>query len=294
MCGRDSSVTSPPEPKNEGFRSRYVRRFPVVAIVLVLITMVGAQQRWTASDGFLVVAIDFGIVVVSGLLVAAAVNLLVAAWPSRRSSRPVPPLVEAEEPRQSRNPSLSSPDVPRRSAAWGSGRAIIVVGLAASVGLVATDRLIAHQEMDRLLAATEGSEVAMVSFMSEIGSASVPRTASGEVDGPAALAMVSTLCAQGASDVQVEGAAVADVSMMPWHGSLIRAKDVYLEHSQAWDDQLSSCASSAEAYLDQSYQARISATFRVAAKAYLDALPWPQTSEQRARVEGIFEDVLAS
>ncbi|MGL5862901.1 MAG: hypothetical protein ACRCY9_16770 [Phycicoccus sp.] len=155
-------------------------------------------------------------------------------------------------------------------------------------GIVSADRLAARDEMNQLIAATEASEQAMATFNATVDAAPWPNDTNGQIDDAAADAMLTQLCGDGAAEVQVAGAVVAEVTALPWHRDLRRAKRDYLAHNRAWDKALSACASSAEAYTDESHSARMDATFRIAARTFEDAIPWPQSPDQAARVEAIF------
>lgn len=150
--------------------------------------------------------------------------------------------------------------------------------------------------MDQLLDAVEASEKAMVDAQDELHdafaeSANAQPLLAPESEKQAAIAEALNHLAEVASGasaaVQVTGAEVEDVTVVPWHGGIKDAREAYLAHSEAWVDYLD--AASKGAY-DTSLSTAISATFDIAHKRFEDTLPVWARYDASGRVEDIWDD----
>lgn len=93
-----------------------------------------------------------------------------------------------------------------------------------------------------------------------------------------------------AADVQDTGAAVEDVSVLPWHRAVGQAKRRFLAHSNVWQRHFGDGAQDFKKYDDRSTTAEISATFRVANRAFLRAVPPLALHDIEQRVNRVFAD----
>lgn len=91
-------------------------------------------------------------------------------------------------------------------------------------------------------------------------------------------------------EVQVAGAAVASVRVLPWHSRIHDAKRRYLEHSKAWERYLKSAASEASSLDDRAALAEIKATFKIAEGAFKAAVPIYSPFNAEARIQRIFAE----
>lgn len=103
------------------------------------------------------------------------------------------------------------------------------------------------------------------------------------------LAALQRSAADAAAEVQDTGALVQEVFVLPWHRSLVKAREVYDDHSQAWDDRYSNAADDIGTLNDRAPGARITSTFRVAERAFVAAIPRLALNDAEARVAAIFE-----
>ena len=130
-------------------------------------------------------------------------------------------------------------------------RAIVIVVVVAAIA-VSLDWWLANREVDRLVDAIESSESAMIEGRDEVQRryadsdwAEINPDA-GVVDPGFATplerqealedvrAEVSNAAGSAAASVQVAGAEVEDVWILPWHRQAERARAAYLEHNAAW------------------------------------------------------------
>ena len=142
-------------------------------------------------------------------------------------------------------------------------------------GLVLADWWQAKSEMGHLLDAVDASEKAIVTGQGKVAWA---------IDN--AFDEVATRCGTAAADVQDTGAQVSEASILPWHRSLGKAQDAYSKHNEAWQNMFSACADRRLSV--GSTGAQIDATFRVAHRAFVKALPIADRRD-RSRVEAIFK-----
>lgn len=155
--------------------------------------------------------------------------------------------------------------------------------------VVAADWFQRNREMGALLRATEASESAMVAYKD--GQAAVVSGAQLDalgrlVDVDAVRTAIATAASQGAASVLTTGDDVADVRVVPWHFSIVRARTRYLAHSLAWETYLQH-VSDYPSDLDKS-TSPIQGTFDSAAKAYRVATPPFALYDARARVAAIY------
>ena len=157
--------------------------------------------------------------------------------------------------------------------------------------IVIADLWQSNREMHGLVAAVEVSEKSMVVGIDLIA---VPfknfETAVTPRERDALLADASTQCGLAAAAVQDNGAQVTEVALLPWHRSLHKAQDAYLAHSREWQRLFGGCATDASKYFDKANVAQISATFRVAHRAFRRAIPFMNRDNSAAKIATIFTD----
>jgi len=160
--------------------------------------------------------------------------------------------------------------------------------------LVAGDWWQAKREMGHLLDAVTVSEAAVVTGRDTVGNSLIKNFGGGanqylsQSERDTANREIETQCATAAADVQDKGAQVGEVFVLPWHRSLGGALNAYLAHSKAWQSLFSACADDAARYADGSKTAQITATFRVAHRAFTKAIPIADESDH-SRVETLFK-----
>ena len=123
----------------------------------------------------------------------------------------------------------------------------LAVGLVLGMGLIAADWYLANREMNNVLTAMEASEAALVAADDGLDAAVEASVANddGRLDPPEerALERLVPEAARQALPAVVEAAAdVEDVMIFPWHTTLDRARDRYLDHSDAWEARLTRVA----------------------------------------------------
>lgn len=80
---------------------------------------------------------------------------------------------------------------------------------------------------------------------------------------------------------------IADVRVLPWHGQVQKAKDRVLAHYEAWEQLMRDFASDRFRQTEVRYS-EISATFKSARRAYLDAIPRLALFKLDARIDNLF------
>jgi hypothetical protein len=180
-------------------------------------------------------------------------------------------------------------------------RRLIVTALATVVVLlVVADWYQRNREMDHLLDQVERSEAAMKTFLADRDEAFTQfgnegcsqATASTPTCQTALQALRDGLSQTSAEDVvaiQTAGSDVGHVSVLPWHRSLIAARDAYVGHNEAWVKLLDDGASDVSALFDKGSLANISATFITAHSRFNDAVPPIALHRAKARIHDIWE-----
>lgn len=186
-------------------------------------------------------------------------------------------------------PGMSEVAEPRR----GRRAAKVIVGVSLIVAVLLTlDWWQLNREMDSLLKATTASEQAMENGSDALAAVfrTAPRGYMTDEQRSGLRTRIQDAAGEAAADTEDTGAAVEEVSALPWHRSLIRARTRYLDHSDAWQAFFAAVATDPAKLQDRASTARISATFRVAHRAYLDAVPPVALNNARPRVDRIFAD----
>lgn len=177
----------------------------------------------------------------------------------------------------------------RRWVPWvAAGSAIAVVLLA--VGLLAADWAARTAELRTLLAAVETSEAGMVAVQDEVSAAFDAFEADGET-AEARTALDTDLrdaAAGGAVAIETAGDRVAAVGLLPWHGDLLRARDAYLLHNQAWVDYLQRAQDEPAEFVRE--QVDVNRTFLEAEPLFREAVPWPPLPVLVERIDVIFAE----
>ena len=98
--------------------------------------------------------------------------------------------------------------------------------------------------------------------------------------------LVTDASDQGATDVAASEAAVAGVSILPWHRSLIDARTSFVQHAQTWQDFLRS--SLPARFGDGDWTSRLTDGRNAASAALRAAVPFGSNGVDAARIEAIF------
>jgi hypothetical protein len=186
-------------------------------------------------------------------------------------------------------------------------RAIVFLVVVAAIA-VGLDWALANREVDRLVAAIESSESATIEGRDDLQRryadsdwAGINPDA-GVVDPGFATPLerqdaledvradVSNAAGSAAASVQVAGAEVEDVWILPWHLQAKRARAAYLEHNAAWVKYLRAVSAKPEKMRDRVLLADISATFKIASRRLQDAIPVFSLHNSENRIKAIFAD----
>ena len=162
----------------------------------------------------------------------------------------------------------------------------IVLGVG---GLVVTDWALRNAEMNALVAKVEVSEDAMGTLQGNLGATFDAFAGQGQLtpDQRAKLnAQIQKVAGAGHDAVQKAGAGVENVSVLPWHTAILRAKDAYVRHNHAWQNYLAKAAQdSSEVTRPQN---EINDSFTAAEKPMKKGVPRPTLFHLKQRVDAIF------
>jgi len=180
----------------------------------------------------------------------------------------------------------------------GSKRVFWALGGVALLALVLflADWTIRNIETMQLLTQIEKSEAAMVAFQNGTAALELPDTSpNGEPDADLAedfAAEVEALAKTSAAAVAAAGNDVAEVSFLPWHGSLVDAQAVYLTHNQAWVAYLTAGSKQATVLFEpnSALQTDIGTTWEASEIAVRAAVPTPAFPGIADRVDAIFAE----
>jgi hypothetical protein len=167
---------------------------------------------------------------------------------------------------------------------------LLIAGIAV-IGLLFGDWLMRNIEMNRLLAVVESSEKAMIEGMDEMRAinvrystflADVRREWFSLGSNPVAGRFRSEeqvlnewreKLEEAASDTAAKvietAVEVRELTVLPWHLAILRARSSYLDHSREWEELLTEVAQGEEA----KRRPAIDATFKVAERAFRRAVP---------------------
>lgn len=209
---------------------------------------------------------------------------------------------ECGHPATATLPAVTRDGMMRAQAPWrtitGHRRGVAVVGLGLCL-LLAGDWLLRNREMAQLLDAVENSEQVTMTGSDEINevvrSANARLTQSYFQEHPyersvllsEVQASIRDAASMGAEEVVDTSDHVASVSVLPWHRSVQRAKSRYLDHAETWEAHFTAVAGNAERLSDETPQ--ISATFKIAERAFDEALTPYALFGAQERVDAIFE-----
>jgi hypothetical protein len=93
---------------------------------------------------------------------------------------------------------------------------------------------------------------------------------------------------EAAADLLVVIEQVEDVTVLPWHRELDRARDRYLDHAEVWLELYEDYADGRE--VGGSQTARISATFELAEGSLRDSAVWLLGGNERDRIDRLFAE----
>lgn len=157
-------------------------------------------------------------------------------------------------------------------------------------GIVVGDWASRNLEMRALVSAVEDSESAMEWTDQQIQSIIKEYGANGALtkdQQTKAWDALSEAAYDGNLAISAAGAQVANVTVLPWHGDITRAKDAYVAHNQAWQDYMQKAADDPTVLFKD--QPEINSTFDAAEPLMKAAVPVPALYDLRARVDEIFK-----
>lgn len=189
---------------------------------------------------------------------------------------------------------MQSPELTADAGRSGSRRRVVaVVAAVFLVVVVAGDWLVRNIEMDRIVTATGETEEVMelwiadrTAMFAEFERLQSPTQT--RID--AWVTQFERTAAWRYGQLRDHEAELADVNALPWHRSVATAKSRMLDHTAAWGAALRAIGEDAVAYDDPVAGAEISSTFRIAERAYRDAVPTLPLFDLRARVDDIFDE----
>jgi hypothetical protein len=163
---------------------------------------------------------------------------------------------------------------------------LVIVGVG---GLVVTDWALRNAEMNSLVSSVEVSEDAMGALQGTLGATFDSFGGQGQLSPTQRASLnsqIQQVAQEGHDSIQKAGAGVESVSILPWHTSILRAKDAYVRHNHAWQDYLAKAAQDpAEVTRPQN---EINDSFAAAEKPMKSAVPMPWLYELKNRVDFIF------
>jgi hypothetical protein len=185
----------------------------------------------------------------------------------------------------------SSPKATRATPRWlPPVLALLVFFIVLGVGgLVVTDWALRNAEMNALVAKVEVSEDSMGTLQGDLGATFDAFASQGQLtpDQRAKLnAQIQKVAGAGHDAVEKAGIGVEAVSVLPWDTAIVRAKDDYVRHNQAWQAYL------AQATQDPGEVTRpqneIKDSFTAAETPMKSAVPRPTLFHLKQRVDALF------
>ena len=170
---------------------------------------------------------------------------------------------------------------------WTLGVAALVLITAANLA-VAGELATRSLEADRLVRAVESSESAMKATQEEFNSVLSSYDSSNltEGDRERLRGELADVAARGEQAIATAGEGVADVRILPWHTSLLDARDAYLAHNRAWIDYMAAAAADPAEWFRP--QPAVNDTFAGAKLPLAEAVPLLDPLNTLARIELIY------
>ena len=176
----------------------------------------------------------------------------------------------------SAQPPVPPPAARRRWLPVVAGAVAFLITLVVGLALTA-DWALRTSEMRALISGIYESESVMEAFQDasidavEQHSSDAPQDRSKLNDELTALAEVAR------DELVLEGTAIAELPVLPWHVSIREARDAYLAHNEAWQEYTARVIEDpAELLRDQPL---VNSTFEDAQQPLLDAIPQPDLLE---------------
>jgi hypothetical protein len=171
-------------------------------------------------------------------------------------------------------------------------RRVLAALLFVAAALFLLDRLLQQREFDQLterIASAQGSidyANAQVNGAIQYGSPQLYMLTTPAGVRTYLRGLVTDAAARGAADVAAADSSVAAVSILPWHRSLIDAREAFDRHAQDWQAFLSTSPSAPAA--PDSWSSRLTADRDAASAALLGAAPFGSGDGTAGRVRSIF------
>jgi hypothetical protein len=157
------------------------------------------------------------------------------------------------------------------------------------LGMIVGDWTSRNLEMRALVGAVEDSESAMQWTDDQIQQIIQQYGANGKLDAEQqkkAWDALSEAAYAGEFAISAAGDVVAGVTVLPWHGDIVRAQDAYLAHNAAWQDYMKAAVDDPALLFKP--QPEINNTFDAAQPLMERAVPIPALFDLKARVAEIF------
>lgn len=166
-----------------------------------------------------------------------------------------------------------------------AGAIAFVVTLLAGAGFAA-DIAVRTAEMRSLIIAIYASESVMEDFQEESIEAVEDHRASSGADQAKLDGELRGLAAAALTELEAAGDEIAGLPILPWHRSILAAREAYLLHNVAWQEYTARITEDpAELLRDQPL---VNSTFEDAEQPILDAIPQPDLLDLAADVWVIF------
>lgn len=168
------------------------------------------------------------------------------------------------------------------------GVAVFLVTLL-GLGMIVGDWTSRNLEMRALVNAVEDSEAAMQWTDDQIQQIVQESGANGKLTDAQqekAWDALSEAAYAGEFAITAAGDVVAGVTVLPWHGDIVRAQDAYLAHNEAWQRYMKAAVDDPALLFKP--QPDINSTFDAAQPLMERAVPIPHLFNLKARVDAIF------
>ena len=174
-------------------------------------------------------------------------------------------------------------------AAWAVGGVVLVV-ITLGYVLAMGDLVARTVAADRLLTQVEASEAAMKAAQDEFSTTIEPYSAGDmtDADREKLRADLADVAARGRDSIAAAGVGVGAVSVLPWHGNIADARDVYLRHNEAWVAYLDRASEDPDEWFRE--QADVNSTFLDARDPLVDAVTLFDLANAIDRIKAIYAE----
>jgi hypothetical protein len=187
---------------------------------------------------------------------------------------------------QSTSDRMSPAAKPRRRWPWVVGACAVLLVIAA-----AADVLVRNREADKVLSRVESAEAVMEDWrerLERVLADAPPRDQVTATDLDEIQSALRQATSDATDDLRRARVRLVAADVLPWHGSISKARDSFLEHIDAWSDQWDSIRRGAG--LSASISARIGSSFDQACDDLPAIVPAIDMRDLDKRIEDVCED----